>query len=378
MPDGPDTNAFAPAPSPAQAHTPVAGSSLGLDTPRLGWGLDGIARRRSLRFGTAVNAAQLDDPSYQKLLVRDCSIITPENEFKWKWMETKRGTYNVKKAGRIYSFADTHGMAIRGHTFAWNNDDRVPQWMLGMESELRALGGRRLVDEMRRHATYLAKTFPHVNAWDCVNEALEVSTGDLANSVFTRILGERFFDISFGLMREYFPWANAVYNGNMSWEANPRHRNGVLRLLEGALKRGVRVDALGIQSHIGNTLGRQRDERGWRAFLEEVQGLGLEVSITELDCVDRHLAAKDPASRDREIAAYVKGYLDLTLSFTNVRTVIVWGLSDRYSNSNRPSYPVQRRRPDGLPMRDTPYDDRMEPKLLYHAIAAALEAAPER
>ena len=378
MPDRPDTNAFAPSSSPAQVRAPAAGSSLGLDTPRKGWGLDGIARKRSLRFGTAVNAAQLDDPSYQKLLVRDCSVVTPENEFKWKWMEMKRGVYNVKKANRIYSFADTHGMAIRGHTFAWNNDDRVPQWMLGMESELRALGGRRLVDEMRRHATYLSKTFPHVNAWDCVNEALEVASGDLANSIFTRILGERFFDISFGLMREYFPWARAVYNGNMSWEANPRHRSGVLRLLEGALKRGVRIDALGIQSHIGNTLGRQRDERGWRAFLEEVQGLGLEVSITELDCTDRFLKTQDPVQRDREIAAYVKGYLDLTLSFTNVRAVIVWGLSDRHSNTNRPSYPVQRRRPDGLAMRDSAYDDNLEPKPMYRAIAAALEAAPER
>ncbi len=341
-------------------------------------GLDKIARRRSLRFGAAVMAGHLDEAAYRALLLRDCSMVTPENDFKWKWMEPQRGKYETAKARRIYNFADSNRMAIHGHTFAWNNDDRIPQWMLDMERGLGALGGRGLADAMRAYAAFLGKSFPHVNAWDCVNEALEVSTGDLANSIFTRALGERFMDVAFGLMREHFPWAKAVYNGNMNWEANPRHRNGVLRLLEAALKRGVRIDMLGIQSHVGNTLGRAHDERDWRRFLDEVQGLGLEVAITELDCADRYLTAKDPAVRDREVAAFVKGYLDLTLSFTNVRWVTVWSLTDRHSNLNRPSYPAQRRRPDGLPLRGCPYDDKLAPKPMYYAIAEALVAAPER
>lgn len=341
-------------------------------------GLDGLARRRCLRFGTAVSARYLGESAYQALLVRDCSVITPENDLKWKWLEPRQGVYDLAKAKRINSFADTHGMAIRGHTFAWNDDDRVPPWLVAMEAELRPSGGRKLVDLMRRHARFLAETFPHVNSWDCVNEALHVQDGTLADSVFSRVLGERFFDIAFGLMREYAPWARAVYNGNMSWEQNPRHRAGVLRLLEGALKRGVRIDALGIQSHLGNTLGHGRNERDWRFFLEEIRGMGLEAVITELDCSDRHLETSDPQKRDAEVAAYVKGYLDLTLSFSNVRGVVTWALTDRHSNMNRPNYPEEKRRADGLPIRGTPYDDNLEAKPMYRAIAAALKAAPQR
>ncbi len=341
-------------------------------------GLDSIARRRCLRFGTAVTARNLDEPSYQRLLVRDCSVITPEIDFKWKRIEPQRGIYDLRQARQINAFADTHGMTVRGHTFAWNDDDRLPAWLTAMEDELRLNGGRKLVSLMRRHARFLARTFPHICSWDGVTEALRVEDGTLADSMFTRILGESYFDIAFRLGNECMPWAKAVYNSNVSWEQDPRHRAGVLRLLEGALSRGVRIDALGIQSHLGTTLGRPRDERDWQRFLEEIRGMGLEVLITELDCSDRNIESTDPGMRDAQVAAQVQGYLDLTLSFTNVRSVITWALTDRHSQMNQPSYPADRRRADGLEIRATPYGDDLQAKPMYRAIAAALENAPRR
>nr|WP_240511465.1 endo-1,4-beta-xylanase [Novosphingobium panipatense] len=340
--------------------------------------LDTIARSRGLRYGTAVSASQLDDPELVRLLREECSVITGENEFKWKYLERKPDQFDPSKALRISRFADEHGFFMGGHTFAWNQDDRLPAWLLDRESELKANGGAKLITLMNRHATFLANTFPNIRSWDCVNEALQVRDGHMKNSLYTRVLGEDFFDLAFELMREHAPNAQGVYNGNMCWEANPAHRNGVLRLLERSLKRGVRLEALGVQSHLGNTLGRKRDEKGWRRFLEDVQGMGLQVIVTELDCADRNLKEKDFARRDAEVAAFVKGYLDLTLSFTNVAQVVSWGLTDKHSNLNRKSYPEKRRRPDGLSMRGDPFDDSLQPKPMYAAIASALAAAPQR
>ncbi|WP_395397843.1 endo-1,4-beta-xylanase [Novosphingobium sp. BL-8A] len=341
-------------------------------------GLDGIARKRCLRFGTAVMAGYLEEPDYQHLLMRDCSVITPESDFKWKWLESKRGIYDYRQARRINAFADTHGMTIRGNTFVWNDDERLPAWIVAMEEDLRPAGGRKLVGLMRRHAHFLAKAFPHVNSWDCVSQALRPQDGTLADSVFTRILGEAFLDIAFGLVNECMPWAKSVYNAGVSWEKDPRHRSGVLRLLDGALSRGVRIDALGIQSHLGETLGRPHDEPGWHAFLQEIRGMGLEVLITELDCSDRLIASDDPATRDAQVAAHVKGYLDLTLDFTNVRTVVTRALTDRHSDMNRAAYPAESRRTDGLQIRGAPYGEDLRAKPMYDAIASALEHAPRR
>src|SRR5690606_18869584 len=122
-----------------------------------------------------------------------------------------------------------------------------------------------------------------------------------------------------------------VYNDYMSWEAgNATHRAGVLRLLEGFRTRGVPVDALGVQSHlvtdgpdIAATVARQ--ERAWRAFLDEVTAMGYRLLITEFDVRDNGLPA-DVAVRDRAVADYTRAYLDLMLDYDGLGDVLVWGM----------------------------------------------------
>jgi hypothetical protein len=70
-------------------------------------------------------------------------------------------------------------------------------------------------------------------------------------------------------------------SGDMGWDLGEEtHRAGVLKLLEGFRKRGTPVDALGVQSHLGGakTSGPEGfakpDEKAWRAFLDEVTGMG--------------------------------------------------------------------------------------------------------
>jgi endo-1,4-beta-xylanase len=340
--------------------------------------LDAIARRRGLRFGTALSFAQLQRADARAMIARECGVLTAENEFKWKHLERAEGSYRDAEAEAIYRFATGNGKQMRGHTFVWSQDNRIPEWMLAREAELARDGGKPLVALMQRHCDYLAKRFPAVTSWDAVNEVVQLQDGALRNSLFLRLLGEGFIDIAFAMMREAMPRCQMVYNDYMSWDAKPDHRDGVLRMLEGALKRGVKIDALGIQSHLGGSLGRKRDEAAWRHFLEAVQGMGLDVLITELDCSDRNVASQDPAARDAEIAAFTRGYLDLTLSFANVKQVVTWSLTEFDSYLNRGGYPGEKRRSDGLAMRGHPYDAEMRARPLREAIAAALAAAPMR
>jgi endo-1,4-beta-xylanase len=81
----------------------------------------------------------------------------------------------------------------------------------------------------------------------------------------------------------------------------------------------------------------------------------------------------DFAARDREVAALGRAFLDITLDFRQVNSLLVWGLSDNYTW-------LQGRTPraDGLPKRPTPYDNLYQPKPLRDAVAAALRSAPDR
>jgi len=340
--------------------------------------LAAIAATRGISFGSTVSTRWLDNEKFTRLIVRECDTITTENSLKWKYLEPERNNRESAPAKALAKFARHNSLDTRGHCFIWNHDERMPAWLVEMADELRH--GRRypLTRRMWRHAAYLGRTFPAITSWDVVNEAINPRNGQIRHSALNRIMGERFIDLAFKMMKAKAPKAQLVYNDTMNWEASPLHRNALLRLLERLLSRNVPIDALGIQSHLGNTLGRPRDEIGWRLFLQEIKAMGLDIILTELDCSDRNIDDPDPVRRDAETAAFTKGYLDLTLDFTNVKQIILWSLTDGTSYMNRPGYPDYKRRADGLALRGHPYDDRWKPKKMRTAIADALLSAPQR
>ncbi|HEY0435769.1 MAG TPA: endo-1,4-beta-xylanase, partial [Phenylobacterium sp.] len=94
--------------------------------------------------------------------------------------------------------------------------------------------------------------------------------------------------------------------------------------------------------------------------------------ITEFDVNDTAAPADIPR-RDALIADLARGYMDLMLSYPQMKQVLAWGLSDQYSW-------LQGRwpRPDALPKRPTPFDAQFRAKPLREALAGAFRAAPKR
>jgi endo-1,4-beta-xylanase len=165
----------------------------------------------------------------------------------------------------------------------------------------------------------------------------------------------------------------------MSWGAGyAKHRAGVLKLLAEFRKRGTPVTALGLQSHIGSTEDGTEPPTGdahvreWRRFLDEVTAMDYDLLITEFDVHDAHFPA-DFAKRDAAVAALGRTYLDITLSYPRLQTMMLWGMADDLSwlQDRLP-------RPDGLPKRPTPFDAELRPKPLRGAIADAIRAMPMR
>src|SRR3546814_19279393 len=71
-------------------------------------------------------------------------------------------------------------------------------------------------------------------------------------------------------------------------------------------------------------------EREWRAFLDEVVGMGYRLLVTEFDVKDRALPG-DIALRDAKIADYTRRYFDLMLDYRQLGDILAWGIVDRYS-----------------------------------------------
>jgi endo-1,4-beta-xylanase len=342
--------------------------------------LKDLAKAKGLRFGAAVGVGDpaaktgpLFNLGYQRLIAEQCDIVVPENELKMYVTHAREGQYNFAPGDTLLAFAEAHHIAMRGHNLIWARDQYTPAWLLGhdfgpspREAAERLLTG--YIDAVSGHYG------DRLTSWDVVNEAVDPKTGHLRSQIFTRLLGPEALKIAYVAARRNLPHTQLVYNDYMSWEAgNETHRQGVLALLRWFRDHDAPVDALGVQSHLGDGFdlaGAQHE--AWRQFLDQVVGLGYDLLITEFDVDDQHVSG-DIATRDARVAATARAYLDQMLSYRQLKDILVWGLSDQYSwlQSFSP-------RPDGEPLRPTPYDSQFHAKPLRQAMAAALATASER
>ena len=348
--------------------------------------LQAVARSKGLRIGSCVawgadgaDRGSFANPNYAALLKRDCGLLVAENEMKWQALRPTATSFDFTRFDAIMAWAVANDLPMRGHNLLWHQPKWMPRWEESHDfgANPRQAAERLLVDHIntvcRRYGTKIA-------SYDVVNEAVNPADSTLYQTALSRALGgpEATLDLAFHTARAAAPAAQLVYNDYMSWEpGNAKHRAGVLRLLEGFRARRIPVDALGVQSHI---VTQSPDTRGsiaalegdWRRFLDDVTAMRYDLVITELDVRDNGLPA-DIAPRDRAVADFTKGYLDLMFAYPSLKDVLLWGMSDRYSwiEGFEP-------RPDKARRRPCPYDDAFAPKPMRAAIGAALAAAPAR
>ena len=332
--------------------------------------LRALAAAKGIRFGTATANYELRDADFARLLPRQAALLVAEYENKRKALEPLPEQYDFTDADTLVDYARSKGLAFRGHTLVWYaaNPDWLPQAVLGSRDEELLTG-------------YIEKVAGHfrgrMESWDVVNEALLPQDGrpdGLRDNFWLKAFGPGYIDTAFHAARAADPHALLVYN-DWGCEAgaayNDRFRAATLNMLDGMLARGTPVQGLGMQGHL-SAFGAQVDQRKLRAFLGEVESRGLSILITELD-VDDSGGSTDIATRDAASAVAVRRFLDVMLDSCAVKTVLTWGLSDRYLDP-----PDWRERLKGWRDRKLPYDTDLQPKPLWTAMADAFSHARAR
>ncbi|WPB83470.1 endo-1,4-beta-xylanase [Sediminicoccus rosea] len=323
-------------------------------------GLRALAEARGLAIGAMVTRGQLRDyPALLPPLRRDAALLAPGLELKWDTLRPTPEAFNFAPAEEIAALASANGMGLRGHTLVWH--EALPRWF-----DPAALPAATLRATLERHIRTVAGHWRgRIASWDVVNEPLGedgLRDSPLADPEVIRLC--------FQWAREADPGARLVVNDydlELGDRRQERRRATMLRLLEGLLRAGAPVQALGLQAHLAPRsapFGAARLAR----FLREVAGMGLAIEVTELDIVDRLLPA-DIAARDAEGAAMVADFLRVALDQPATKMLIMWGLSDVQSWQQDSAFA---RRRDGLPSRSQPLDREMQKKPIWHAIAGAL------
>lgn len=307
---------------------PVLGLALGLAgavmaggiaaTAQEGATLRSLAEARGIAFGAAVAIRPLrSEPQYAEVLRTEFGMVVGENAFKWESIHPGRTFYNFDDTDEIVAFAEANGMAVRGHTLVWHNQN--PSW-LG-----RALGTRdEAIAVLRDHIhTVVGRYKGRIVAWDVVNEAIDDQTGELRESPWLTAIGPDYIALAFQFAREADPEARLYYN-DYGAEGIGGKGDAVYELVKDLKDQGVPIDGVGWQGHLQS--GTYISDM--KANGERLAELGLEVAITELD-VRIRVPPRDAMVR-RQAETYRK-VTEICLALPNCVAIVTWGFTDKHS-----------------------------------------------
>ncbi len=225
----------------------------------------------------ALNAEQVSegDPLTNTLVERHFNAVVAENCMKVEELQPREGEFNFRAADSLVEYAQEHHLALTGHVLVWHS--QTPQWMFENEDGT-PCSRERLISRMQTHIRTVVGHFRgKVRGWDVVNEMME-DDGTLRRSPYLEIIGPEYIEMALRIAHEADPDAELYLNDySMS---NPKKREAYIRLIRQLKEKGVRLDAIGMQSHVGLNYPDLSD---YEASIEAFAREGVKVMITELD-----------------------------------------------------------------------------------------------
>lgn len=227
-------------------------------------------------IGTAVNIRQprSDNKKIKDVIKNQFSAVVPENCMKPEEIHPKKDLYDFSEADELMKFAKKNKQVVTGHCLVWHS--QVPYWFF-KDDMSNQVTKEELLDRMKNHIYTVVRHFKgKIKGWDVVNEAIN-DDGSMRQSQFYRIIGPDFIKYAFQFAHEADPNVELYYN-DYSMD-NPKKRDAVVKLIRELKAAGLRIDGVGMQSHVAYDTPLDEYEKSIEAFAAE----GVKVMVTELD-----------------------------------------------------------------------------------------------
>jgi endo-1,4-beta-xylanase len=306
------------------------------------------------------------EPPYASAVAEQANILVAENAMKWAALRPAPDKFDFHAADELLAFVQAHGQKLRGHNLCWH--ESLPEWF---SSTVNKENARQFLTQ---HIQTVAGRYAgKIHSWDVVNEAIEIGSGRadrLRKTPWLDMIGPDYLDLAYRTTRQADPSALLTYNDyGIETDAPDQasKREQVMWLIRGFKKRGVPIDAVGVQSHLSAT--DAPPGAGLRSFVRQLRQMNVQVFITEMDVNETNLEGS-VAERDAAIAEVYKNYSGMMLAEPNVTALLTWGITDRYTWLNGAKWA----RPDGEPQRSLPLDADYHPAPAFFALRDAIDA----
>jgi endo-1,4-beta-xylanase len=303
--------------------------------------------RHSFVFGNIgfdfIDPAVRDTPlAGQWLELYNCATLP----FYWRDFEPVPGAPRTRPLRDTAQWFTDHGVAVKGHPLVWHT--LAPQWLAGdVESQVRA--------RIRRDVGDFAGL---IDTWDAINEVVIMPVFEAEANAITELAKVKG---RVGMIQLAFDEARAT-NANVTlllndFDLSTRYE----QLIEEALSAGVRIDALGLQTHMHQGYW---GEDTMLAMVDRFARFGLPLHLTESTLLSGHLMPPEivdlndyqieswpstPEGEERQADELVRHYRSL-VGHPAVEAITYWGITDqgawlgapvgliRADGSTKPSY----------------------------------------
>lgn len=317
-------------------------------------------------IGAAVNGAQITgaDTRGDSVLVRHFGAIEPENCLKSAEIMPSFGQYDWTLADQYVDFGQKNGLDVYGHCLIWHSQC-TPDFCYDEQGQL--ISAELLKERMKQHITTVVTRYKgRIKGWDVVNEAI-LEDGSYRQSPFWQILGEEFIPWAFRCAQEADPDLELYYNDYSMHE--PRKLETVIRMVKDIQAKGIRIDAVGFQGHLGmdypdldlyeSHIRRIKDETGIDVCITELD-MSILPSVTQsadVSGINFYEAMRNPETREALMAsldpyrdgipeevyaawnARMGDFLKMFLKNSDaIRRINVWGVCD--SDSWKNGWPI--------------------------------------
>ncbi len=285
-------------------------------------------------IGVALNVNQSNEKDAEGVAIvkQHFNSIVPENCMKCEEIHPEENTYFWDDADRFVKFGEDNNMQIIGHCLIWHS--QCAPWFF-VDAKGKQVKPEVLKQRMKDHITTVMTRYKgRIAGWDVVNEAI-LDDGSYRPSPFYQILGEEFIPWAFQCAMEADPDAELYYNDYSM--AQPGKRAGVVALVKKLKERGIRIDAVGMQSHMG------MDHPSWEEFEASIQafiGAGVDVQFTEVDMsalptVNFGANVADTEEYSAELNPYPDALPDSVSAEWNERMTTFLNIVDKYAKNVR-------------------------------------------
>jgi endo-1,4-beta-xylanase len=321
-----------------------------------------LAAARGVDFGNYAALKLLDEPAYLSILNTQYAFVSVDGELNWTFndgaLRPSSSQFDYSNPDKVFAFAEAHKFPVQAHHLVWGEEKWLPAWLKdGNYSK------DQLLDLIHQHIDQVAGHYKgRVREWSVVNEPFTRGQHifGLRDWWADHIGDQSYIDQSFIWAHQADPNAKLILN-DFYVEGMNQYSDAMYAYVKDAKARGVPIDGVGMQMHIGGDVAPSKTEviKSMQRFAD----LGLDIYVTEFDVNMNFVQGSYKERMDKEAQIY-KDMVGACVESKVCHSFAELGITDKDSWYNE------------LGMKDSqalPFDQYYRPKPAFYAIRDAFQ-----